>query len=97
MTYVPPGGAGGAAIAAAIAQATKASGAIVKLDPAEFVKILNRIDSPLVVTARGGFLGKKFNYLTSYKGLFFYTSSPQPIQYPSKTEFVAAKKIWVPN
>lgn len=90
------GAAGAVAVAAAIAQATKASGAIVKMTPEEFVKILNLADKPLVVAATGGFLNRQHRYLTSYKGLFFYTSSKQPLHLPGSAEIVAAEKIWIP-
>jgi hypothetical protein len=43
--------AAGAAAAAAIAQAIKASGVLVRVEPREFSKILNRVKDPLVVTA----------------------------------------------
>ncbi|MBU0983504.1 MAG: hypothetical protein KKA42_06515 [candidate division Zixibacteria bacterium] len=88
--------AGGAAAAAAVAQAIKASGAIVKLEPREFSKILDRIDTPLVVTGKGGMFYSKYQYLTSYKGLFFFTLSSEPISYPTKTEFINARHIWIP-
>jgi len=38
-----------AAVLAAIAQAVKASGAIVRLNPEEFLKILNKAEAPLEV------------------------------------------------
>lgn len=44
------------AAAAVIAQATKASGVIVRVEPSDFEAILTRQDNPLVVVARGGFL-----------------------------------------
>lgn len=98
MTYVAGGGAAGAAAhAAAIAQAIKASGAIVKVERGEMTRILNRQDSPLVVTATKGLFTKKNQYLTSYKGLFFYCETTENLQYPSGTEFVAAGKIWIPG
>lgn len=88
--------AAGAAVAAAIAKAIKASGAIVKMEPEEFIKILHRVEKPLVVNATGGFLNTQHRYLTSYKGLFFYTSSSDPLQLPGSVELIAAKKIWIP-
>jgi len=91
------GGATAAAAAAAIANATKASGAIVSMDPESFVKILNKVESPLVVVAKAGFMNKKLRYLTSYRGLFFTTLSRGPIQHPSRTEFITADKIWIPG
>ena len=42
-------GAAGGAAAAAIAQAIKASGAIVRVEPEDFEQILRRTDRPLVV------------------------------------------------
>ena len=50
--------AGGAAAAAAIANAIKASGVLLRLDPTEFLKIVGRAPDPLVVTATGGLFTK---------------------------------------
>ena len=88
-------GAAGAAHQAKI-QATKASGAIVKVIPEEFMKIINAAESSLVVFAKGGFFNSKFRYLTNYRGLFFFTSSPEKLNLPGKAEIVAAEKIWIP-
>jgi hypothetical protein len=93
--------AGGAAGAAAIiAQAIKASGVIVRVEPAEFLAILDLQQEPLVVTAEGGgvlFLPKKYQYLMSHKGLAFYTTSRHPLDLPPLADVVAAKKIWIPG
>jgi hypothetical protein len=70
MSNVPAAGA--AAAAAAIAQATKASGVIVRVEPDEFMKILELNDEPLVVHATGGFFKLSYQYLTSYRGLAFF-------------------------
>lgn len=96
MTYVA-GGAAAAAAAAAIANAIKASGAIVSMEPAEFTKILSKADKPLVVMATGGVFKKNYQYLTGYKGLMFYTKSDQPLQFGGDVELVASKKIWIPG
>ena len=95
-------GAGGAAAAgaaaAAIAQAIKASGAIVKVDPENFQGILDRQpEAPLVVEAQGGFFSTKYEYLTSYKGLVFYTKSSSQLPLPSDCEIILAAKIWIPQ
>ncbi len=90
--------ASGAVIAAqAIAQAAKASGAIVNLDPENFTIIASRAKDPLVVVAYGGFLSKSYQYLLSYKGIFFYTKSPVELSLPTGAETVYAKTIWVPG
>ena len=96
MNYGASAGATAAAAAAAIAQATKASGAIVKLEPDQFQKILNHGKDLLVVVAEGGVFKKKYNYLTSYRGIFFYTTSVQPLSL-NRAETVPADKIWIPG
>ena len=85
----------GAAAAAAIANAIKASGAIVRVDPEDFRKLAERSETPLIVTAGALFGGHK--YLMSYKGLAFYTRSPEALHLPSGAEVVAARKIWIPG
>lgn len=79
-----------------IAQATRASGVIVQLEPRSFVEVLHRSENPLVVTAVHSFFGRSFQYLTSHKGLAFYTKSPEPLSLPSRADVVKAKSIWVP-
>ncbi|HEY1575877.1 MAG TPA: hypothetical protein VGF82_02250 [Terracidiphilus sp.] len=90
-------GAGAAAAAAAIANAVKASGAIVQVEPEDFLRILARTENPLVVTAKGGFFSPKYQYLTSYKGLDFYAQSEEQLTLPSGVELIPAGKIWIPN
>jgi len=89
--------AGGAAAAAAIAQAIKASGVICSVEPKDFVNIVRKIEKPLVVCAQGGLFSKNFQYLTSYKGLAFFTKSRDPIQFSYDAELVNARKIWIPG
>jgi hypothetical protein len=92
------GAAGGAAAAAAaIAQAIKASGAIVRVEPEDFLQILARQKEPLVVHATGGFFSTNYQYLSSYKGLAFYCKSPSPLEFPAGCEVVQAQKIWIPG
>ncbi len=87
---------GAAAAAAAAAQARKASGAIVHIEPEFFRQIVAKKKDALVIFAKGGFLSKKIYYLTSYKGLFFYTASTTELQFSGDTELLKAKSIWVP-
>ena len=89
--------AAAAAAAAAIAQAIKASGAIVRVEPEDFLRILGRQREPLVVHATGGFFRTNYQYLSSYKGLAFFTKSPAPLNLPSGCELVQAQKIWIPG
>jgi hypothetical protein len=83
--------------AAAMAHALKASGALVRVEPQEFQKILSRQEEPLVVRAAGGLFKSKFQYLTSFKGLVFYTRSSEEIMLSGRALLVAADSIWIPG
>ena len=85
-----------AAHAAMIAQAVKASGAIVRVEPTELLRLLERSDAPLVVVSYGGLLQKRYQYLTSYKGLVFHTKTPDQLALPRGCEVVSAQQIWIP-
>jgi len=90
-------GAEAAAIQAAIANAIKASGVVVKVAPVDFQRVLARIEKPLVICATGGLISTKYNYLTSYKGFAFFTKTSEPLVFPLKTETILAEKIWIPG
>ena len=87
----------GAVVAAVIAQAIKASGTIVNMKPEEFSLLLDRMDEPMVVMALGGILNTNYQYLTSYKGLAFFTKSSEKLPLPANTELITAKSIWIPG
>ena len=89
-------GSGAAVAAAIIAQATRASGTIVRMAPEDFVSLLTRAEAPIVVFARGGLWSAKFQYLTSYKGLAFFCGSSYELDLPRDIEIVVARKIWIP-
>jgi len=88
---------GASAAAAAIAQAIKASGILVRVAPDEFAKILYRAKEPLLVVAEGGLFRTNYQYLVGYKGLAFYTKSDAPLNLPGGAELVKASRIWVPG
>jgi hypothetical protein len=88
---------GAAGAAAAISQAIKASGAIVRVGPNDFMEILRRSERPLVVCATGGIFSRNYQYLSSYKGLAFFTKSPMELMLPGSVEIVRARKIWIPT
>jgi hypothetical protein len=90
-------GGAAAAAAAAIAQAIKASGVLVTVTPLDFLALVQRQKEPLVVHAQGGFFSTNYQYLVSYKGLAFYTKSPEPLALPHGTEVVQAKSISIPG
>ncbi|MEO1237543.1 MAG: hypothetical protein AAFX76_12215 [Planctomycetota bacterium] len=89
--------AGVAAHQAAIAQATKAPGVVVRVSPRDFYHIVELNDEPLVVCAEGGFLRKTHQYLTSYRGLAFFTKDARPFALPDHAQVVHAERIWIPG
>jgi hypothetical protein len=97
MTDGAMAGTAAVAMEEAIANAVKASGAIVSVEPRDFETILRKTETPLVVRAQGGVFTTKYHYLTPYKGLIFYTRTETPLLLPPKTELVNARKIWVPS
>jgi hypothetical protein len=89
--------AGASGAAAVIAEAIKASGAIVRVEPSEFAKLLDRSGEGLVVHAQGGFLSTRHRYLMGYRGLVFTTSTAERITLPGSCEVIEAGKIWIPG
>ncbi len=91
--------AGGAAAsqAAAIANAVRAFGPVVTVEPQDFEAILKRAEAPLVVCAQGGVFSIRYQYLTAYKGLFFYTKTQTPLPLGRNVETINAKKLWLPG
>jgi hypothetical protein len=88
--------AGVAGSAAAAAEALKAMGPIVCVEPQDFLGILEKAEKPLVVHSPSGLL-TKYKYLTSYKGLTFFTKSKEALLIPASVEMITAKKIVIPQ
>ena len=91
------GGVAAAGAAAAAAQAIKASGAIVRVEPADFTTILDKVENPLLVYSESKFFSTKYHYLTAYKGLIFYTKSTTPLMLRPSVELIRARSIWIPG
>lgn len=89
--------AASAAAHAAVVNAVKASGVLVRLEPAEWLALLKRAEAPLIVVAEGGVFRKHVRYLTSYRGLAFFTQSPDALMLPARAEIVRARSISVPE
>ena len=50
-----------------------------------------------MVHATGGFFSTNYRYLTSCKGLAFFTRAPEPLDLPPGTELIRARKFWMPG
>ena len=68
-----------------------------RLEPDEFLKIVYRVEAPLVVCAETSFFGRTFQYLVSYKGLAFFAKSKEALDLGGTVEVVTARKIWIPG
>jgi hypothetical protein len=94
---------GGAASAAAsryteTVKAAQTLGAIVKVKPENFLRIISRTHEALVVySISWGLFRKYYQYLTSYKGLVFYTGCYTELQLPEDIELIEADSIWIPS
>ena len=90
-------GASTAAMVAAIGNAIKACGTLVKVEPQEFIKIVDKQDEPLVVIKSSGSFSNSTKYLTSYKGLAFHCKSLTELNIPAKAEVINAKRFSIPD
>ena len=90
-------GASTAVIVATIANAIKACGTLVKVEPQEFLKIIEKQDQPLVVRTSAGVFSNSIKYLTSYKGLAFHCKSATELSLPPKAELINSKKFSMPD
>ena len=90
-------GGAGAAAAAAIAQAIKASGAIVLVEPEDFQRLVENNAQGLVVHSAPRLFQPKHRYIMGYKGLAFFTKSREPLAMPRALQTIEAKKIWIPG
>jgi hypothetical protein len=87
----------GAVVAAVIANAIKASGAIVRIEENDFQSIVTKSEKPLVIVSEFTFFGKYYRYLTGYKGFVFYTKTRTPLDFGSNVELMTARSIWIPT
>jgi hypothetical protein len=81
--------AGSVAYIAAVANAIKVCGTIVRVDPEEFSRTLSFQENPLVVKTVGGLFSTSYKYLTSYRGLAFHCKSPRELRLPKEAELIS--------
>ena len=63
----------------------------------ELLGLPGELDYMSFVTGTGGVFKKHYQYLTTYKGLAFFATSPQPFLLPPRAEIVEAKSISIPD
>jgi hypothetical protein len=77
-----------------VAKSSRSSSLLVRVGPEEFSKLLFRIKEPLVVVVEGD---SYYHYLTSHKGLPFYTESKEQLRLPAGAEVVNAEGMSIPD
>lgn len=78
-------------------QALRSFGIITHVSPEVLLEILNKQEKPLILESLGGFIFRKhYRYLTSYKGLAFFTKSHNPIAIPKTAEVINVKYLNIP-
>jgi hypothetical protein len=82
--------------AVAVMNAIRSMGVVVQVEPADFVKLVERQSEPLVVYAPPKLFAPKHEYVVSYKGLAFYTKSREELRLPGTTEIIRTKSMSVP-
>jgi hypothetical protein len=89
--------AGTAAARAAIANAIKASGAIVRAENKGFLTVVQKTEKPLVVMTCKSFWSPNYKYITGYRGLVFFTKSKEMLNLPGDAEFISCREINIPS
>ncbi|MGA2666414.1 MAG: hypothetical protein ABSF83_15870 [Nitrososphaerales archaeon] len=69
----------------AASQAKAVLGPKITVTPVEFLKVVARMDKPVIVVSRPAGLGfsRTWQYLTSYKGFLFHTISKSELYFES--------------
>ncbi|MFZ0034433.1 MAG: hypothetical protein WAK60_05540 [Sedimentisphaerales bacterium] len=88
--------AGVIAVTGQTANALKVIGAIVFVEPEEFLAVLEKSEKHIVVYSPSGFLSKH-KYLTNYKGFTFFTKSKEALTISCPVEVITAKNIIIPE
>ena len=75
------------------AQAKAVLGPKITVSTSEFIKIIGRMNNPVVVVNNPGGLGfsKSWQYLTSYKGFLFHTVSKEELTFRDCEVYEARK------
>jgi hypothetical protein len=75
-----------------------AYGGIIQVGQETFITTLAKIEAPLVVKSRTKIYFKNsYQYLTSYKGLFFYVESKEPLELPNAVELMEVERMFIPR
>ena len=88
---------GAVAAAAAAMQAIKTSCSFVRVQPEDFLSVLQKNKGSLVISGTGGVFSKFYQYMTNYKGFTFFTTSKSELSLPNDIELIRCKTFWIPQ
>lgn len=79
-------------------RAIASTGSIVKITPEVMLGLISRMNEPLIIEChKKRFYGGEYSYLTSYKGLCFYTEAKSQLAIPTSAEIIMASEMWIPR
>lgn len=78
-------------------QATRSFGIITQVGRETFIEIIGRQDKPLILESTGGIFRKHYRYLTSYKGITFFTKCYNAVNLPTNAEIIKVHNIRIPE
>jgi len=64
---------------------------VVETEPEDFMSVISKSEKPLVITVSSGVMKKEYKYLTTCRGLIFFTRSKTPLELPPGIDVVVAK------
>ena len=83
---------------AKVIKAIMSSGIMIQVEPSVFLDTLNKIATPLVVMShKKEYFVESYQYMTNYKGLFFWVETKQPLQLPEEIEKIEAAQMFIPR
>lgn len=88
---------GAAVVVNNLANAVKATGVLIEVTSDNFLSIIKQSEKALVVHAPSGVFRTTHKYMTSYKGLAFYTKVSEELVFWSDIELIEAKRITIPD
>lgn len=74
----------------------QAVGPIVFLDAAGFLDVVQKQNDLIVITADPTALLRKYRYITSYKGITFFTQTKEKITLPSNAYVISVEHLHMP-
>ena len=80
-----------------VANAIRTTGPVIRVESSDFEAVLRKVEAPLVVYSQSGLFSTRYQYLTTYKGLYFHTKTATALSLSPGVEIVNTKKLLLPG